>query len=364
MQESPSSSRPTPALIETEAVETPSRLLRAGAIGMNMRCTTWHRIFRDEAQAVLQQAYGLTPYELPVEPTEASLLGSLHNCEVMITGWGALPLTTAVLKKCPALKLVIHGAGSIKEIVTDAARERGIRFCNAAHVNARPVAEFCLGIILCDLKRVLRFRKVFAETQNLGEAWWGVHRKFDGGYHRKKIGLIHWGRTARALAARLRDFDFEVFVDSEYVTPEELTQYKLQPAEADWIMAHCDVVSLHAAEIPKTRHLINARNLALMKDGASLINTARGGLIDEDALVAELRKGRIWAFLDIAQREPPLRGHPFYSLENCVLTPHVSGSIGTESFRLGDYVLREIGNHFCGKALENPVNLAELDERA
>lgn len=364
MQESHPSSRPKPALVETEAVETPSRPLRAGAIGMNMRRTTWHRIFRDEAQTVLRQAYGLTPDELHLDPREASLLGSLRNCEVMITGWGALPLTSAVLQECPALKLVIHGAGSIKEFVTDAARERGIRFCNAAHVNARPVAEFCLGIILCDLKRVLRFRRIFAETLDLSEAWWGVHRAFDGGYHQKKIGLVHWGKTARALAALLRGFDFEVFVDSEYVTSEELARYKLQRADADSIMADCDIVSLHAAEIPKTRHMINARNLALMKDGACLINTARGGLIDEDALAAELRTGRIWAFLDITQREPPPRGHPFYSLENCVLTPHVSGSIGTESFRLGDYVLREIENHFCGRALENPVNLAELRERA
>lgn len=333
-------------------------------IPLNMRRLSWNRIFSPDRRQQLKRDYLLDGSSLPVQMTEPELLASIGNSEVMISGWGGVPLSKFVLDACPKLRLVIHGAGSVKSLFTPEAMRREIRFCSAVRINARPVAEFCLGIILCDLKRVFRFRGIFNRSSNLIDEWWDCHRSFDGGYAGKKIGIVHWGETARALAEMLRAFEFEVLVDSEYLTDQECDGYGVCRSNLETIMSTCDVVTLHAAETPKTMNMIHAGNLGLMKTGSCLINTARGGLIDEEALVNILREGRIWAFLDIARREPPPNGHPFYSLENCILTPHISGSVGQEAFRLGDYVARELDNYFSGKDPEYEVNLSQLAERA
>lgn len=282
----------------------------------------------------------------------------------MLTGWGARPIDGELLERFPQLSLVVHGAGSIKGLLTPEALHRGLRFASAAHINARPVAEFCLGIILCDLKRVWRFHQRFAEADDLVEAWWGPHRQFDGGYYGKRIGLIGWGFIAKELARLLQAFDLEVYVASRHLTNADMREFGVKSATLEGIMETCDVISLHSADIPANHHQINATNLRLMKAGSSLINTARGGIIDEGALVAKLQEGSIWAYLDVAVDEPPARGHPFYELPNCVLTPHVSGSIGTETWRLGAYCLREIDNFLQGRPLENEIDLRQIAERA
>ncbi|MGG2479179.1 NAD(P)-dependent oxidoreductase, partial [Rhizobium sp. BR5] len=103
-----------------------------------------------------------------------------------------------------------------------------------------------------------------------------------------------------------------------------------------------DVISLHAPSLPQTRHMIGAEELARMKDGATLINTARGALVDEDALLAELKTGRIEAVIDVTDPEVPPPDSPLYSLPNVFLTPHIAGATGLERARLGDMAIAEI----------------------
>ena len=129
-------------------------------------------------------------------------------------------------------------------------------------------------------------------------------------------------------------------------------------------MANCDVVSLHKSNNPKNWGLINADNLGLMKNGARFINTARGRIVNETDLVAKLREGEITAYLDVTDPEPPEEGHPFYSLPNCILTPHMAGSLGREVHRMSDYCLRELKHWIAGEALENPLDLHDLGDRA
>ncbi len=110
--------------------------------------------------------------------------------------------------------------------------------------------------------------------------------------------------------------------------------------------------------------MINAQRLALMKDNALFINVARGALVDEEALTEELKKGRITAFLDVTNPQPPEKGHPFYSLPNCILTPHIAGSFGDECYRLGKATLDEIKRYLKGKPLKNELSSGEFFHRA
>lgn len=281
----------------------------------------------------------------------------------MIGGWGSLPLDEALLDRLPNLRLLIYGAGSAKHLMTPAALSRGIRLTTAVSVNAQPVAEYCLGIILTALKRVFSFREAFLNGDPQ-QIWWGDRPKFDGGYYQKKIGLVGLGEISKYLARLLKAFDFEVFVCSGYLTPEIAQELDVQAADLSWIMANCDLVSIHSADTPRNRDLINRENLALLRPGSAFLNTARGAVVNEPALIERLEQGDIWAFLDVTLEEPPAKGHPFYTLPNCVLTPHISGSIGTETFRLGDFCLLELKNYFSQRPLQGEIAKEMIATRA
>jgi phosphoglycerate dehydrogenase-like enzyme len=133
-----------------------------------------------------------------------------------------------------------------------------------------------------------------------------------------------------------------VSVFDPYLTDDDARDLGVRRVELDELMATSAVVSVHAPDIPETRHMIDARRLALLPDGATLINTARGALVDTDALVAELATGRIDAVLDVTEPEPLPADHPLWSLPNVLLTPHIAGSMGNELSRLGDNAVAEI----------------------
>jgi phosphoglycerate dehydrogenase-like enzyme len=128
-------------------------------------------------------------------------------------------------------------------------------------------------------------------------------------------------------------------------------------------MAESDVVSLHAPNLPDLAKMINSDLLARMKDGATFINTARGALVDEAALLAELQSGRIYAVLDVTEPEPPAEGSPFYTLPNCIYTPHIAGSMDPECARMADFAIDELERYLAGEPLQNaitPETLARL----
>lgn len=133
------------------------------------------------------------------------------------------------------------------------------------------------------------------------------------------------------------------------------------PVGIDELMQRADAVVLVALNLPEYKHMIDARRLALMRDGTFFINPGRGALVDEAALLAELTSGRITACLDVADPEPPVAGSPFYSLPNCILTPHIAGSTAVECHRLGDQVLEELRRYLDGTPLDNEIT-AELSK--
>jgi len=330
--------------------------------GVNAVRGMWEYVFSPETRAELHEVLDFDESLIPDGNDPNKIKRGLKDAEVVLATWGAIPFTEDILSVCPGLKLVLYGAGSVKGLVTEAFAGSGAKICSAVHLNAVPVAEFTLGIILASMKDVFLFHNAFLARGR--SAWKQPLVGYEGGYYKKKIGLIGFGEISKHLMKLLRNFDFDVYIRSNHITEQEEASYNVKRASLDFIMSTCDVVSIHCADVPKNWNLINRDNLKLMKRGARLINTARGRMINEEDLVEKLKEGEITAYLDVTHPEPPEEGHPFYWLENCVLTPHVSGSCGAEVHRMGEFVLREFLNWREGKPLTNEIDVSSLYDRA
>jgi phosphoglycerate dehydrogenase-like enzyme len=176
----------------------------------------------------------------------------------------------------------------------------------------------------------------------------------------KRIGLIGGSHVGRAVVERLRPFRLEVVLADPYLDDPAATELGVRLVDLDELLATSDVVSIHAPALPETRHLLGAAELARMPDGATLINTARGSLVDHDALAAELRAGRLHAVLDVTEPEPLPGDHELLRLPNAFVTPHLAGSQGTELNRMAELVLEEIRRFAAGEPPLHPVTGADL----
>ncbi|MFI7111103.1 hydroxyacid dehydrogenase [Nonomuraea sp. NPDC050227] len=281
----------------------------------------------------------------------------LSQAEVLLTSWGCPPVTAEVLARAPRLRAIVHAAGSVKHHVTDACWERGIVVSSAASANAEPVAEFTLAAILFANKRVIDIARAY-RARRANDDW---DARFPGfGNYRRVVGVVGASRIGRRVIELLRPFDFEVLVSDPYLT-EDLGARRVG---LDELVARSDVVSLHAPDLPETRHLIDAGRLAAMRDGATLINTARAALVDQDALIAELTSGRLYAVLDHTEPEFLPADSPLYDLPNVLVTPHVAGSLGGELARMADLALDELARHAQGLPFEHGVEPGTLSRSA
>jgi phosphoglycerate dehydrogenase-like enzyme len=283
--------------------------------------------------------------------------GLLPRAEILLTGWGCPPLDGAVLERCPKLRAVVHAAGTVKSHITEACWERGLQVSSAAAANALPVAEFTLAAILFSNKRVFRLQRRYRELRKWRH--WGALEP-DLGNFDKVVGIVGASRVGRRVIELLRPFDFSVVVHDPYLGDSDATALGVKSLELDQLLRTSDVVSLHAPALPETHHLIDGRRLALLRDGTTLINTARGWIVDGDALIAELVSGRIDAVIDTTDPEILPPNSPLYDLPNVLLTPHIAGSMGMEVRRLTDLALDEIDRYISGQPFAHAVQREDL----
>lgn len=280
-------------------------------------------IFAEDDLADLRRFAAINdPRDLPGVLTPDKMLELIRGADACITCWGTPPLTPAMLAAAPNLKLVAHAAGSIRNLIPPELWQTGCRVTSNAPVIAEDVAQTVLALTLTSLSRLWENAAATRAGKWLGgEANVHATRRLNG----LKIGLVGFSSVCREVIRLFKFFDCDIRVWDPYVCPAEMRRWNVSWMELDALLAACDVVSLHAPANPDCRHLLNSRNLPLLKDGALLINTARGLLIDEPALIRELQTGRIQACIDVTDPEPPAADHPFRSLPNVVLTSHVAG---------------------------------------
>ncbi len=318
------------------------------------------QVFPPEVLARLRESVDLDPALVARDFTDPGVRDALARTELLITGWGCPRIDEAVLDAAPRLRAVLHSAGSVKSFATPAIWQRGIAVSTAAAANALPVAEYTLAMILLAGKDVLAARDRMRATRT--SSGWGIVPGI--GNYGRRVGVVGASRIGRRVLELLRPFDLRPALTDPYVDAEEAAALGVPLLPLDDLLRTSDIVTVHAPATPETHHLIGRRELALMPDGAVLVNTARGALVDHDALVAELRTGRLTAILDVTDPEPLPADSPLYDLPGAFVTPHLAGSQGNELARLGLTVAEEAERLLTGGGLAYGVDLAALERAA
>jgi phosphoglycerate dehydrogenase-like enzyme len=271
----------------------------------------------------------------------------LSKADACLASWGVARFDEDVLASAPRLKAVAYAAGSVKPIVSDALWDRDILVTSAAPALGVMVAYTTLALMIVGVKHIFPLSRQVREGSWREGPHWPSRELL-----RKTVGIIGASHVGRRVIQLLEPFDTVTLLYDPYVSPEEAARLGVTKVELDELLRRSDIVSVHAPALPETRHMLNAERLASIKDGAILINTARGMLIDEAALIAELSKGRFFAFLDVTDPEPPAPDNPLRRLDNVVLTPHLAGIVEDAS-RLGEMEVEELRRFFHG---EPPLN--------
>jgi phosphoglycerate dehydrogenase-like enzyme len=248
---------------------------------------------------------------------DASFTEAMKTCEVL---WHVLkPVTRAAIEQAPHLRLIQKLGAGVDTIDLEAARARGISVCNLPGTNAYAVAEHAIALMLAVLRKVPHFNR----EMRAGQGWnWPIERQSSLGEIRgRSVGLVGYGATASRLAPILEALGAKVL----YATRREVQEAHGTRVTLDELLERSDIISLHVPHNEATRGMFDRARIARMKRGAILINTARGGLVDQDALIEALRSGHLaGAGLDTFAIEPVDAANPLLALDTVVATPHVA----------------------------------------
>ncbi|WP_416393543.1 MULTISPECIES: hydroxyacid dehydrogenase [unclassified Curtobacterium] len=319
-------------------------------VGIWMSGSVREHVLPPDLHSQLERVSGAAPRILGEDPTDADL----QDVEVLLTGWGVPTITPETLDRLPALRAVVHTGGSVR-FLTETAWDRDISVSSAADANAQPVAEFTLGSILLAGKeapwtaRAYRNRRVFMDREEVVP---------DSGNNGRRIGVVGASRIGQRVIDLLRPFDFRVSLYEPYCTQEGADRLGV-PLVGDLreLAARSDILTVHAPDLPSTRGMISGDVLAALPDGGVLINTARGALVDQDALTAEILNGRIRALLDVTEPEVLPKKHLLWDLPGAVITPHLAGATGNEMRRLGSAALDDLERFITSTPLAGAVSL-------
>ncbi|MFJ3802526.1 hydroxyacid dehydrogenase [Streptomyces sp. NPDC090088] len=324
---------------------------------LSMSAAAAAAVFRSRSLAALREVCDLAPLPALDDLSSDRARDVLADVEILVTSWGCPRLDESVLASAPRLKAVVHAAGSVQGHVTDACWDRGVEVSSAAAANALPVAEYTLGMILLHGKQVLERARDFRRTRQRGH-WLGV--PYDVGNYRSTVGILSASLIGRRVIELLRPFDHEVLLYDPYITEAEVAELGVERVELPELFARSDLLSIHAPLLPATRGLVSRELLGMMRPGAVLINTARGAVVDQDALMDAVSAGCIRAVLDVTEPDALPADHPLWGCTDVLLTPHLAGSQGNEWERLSDMAVSEVARWAAGDGFAHPVRRERL----
>ena len=286
-------------------------------------------------------------YYTTKETDQAKLLARVKDADILMLA--NQPLSAAIIEQCPNLKMLDIAFTGVDHVGLEAARARGIVACNAAGYSTNAVAELTFGLAISAIRNIVavdeRCRKGGTKDGLVGFELFG-----------KTFGVVGTGAIGCRVAKIAQAFGCRVLAYSRTVKPE-LASEGVEYVDLDTLLAQSDFVSLHVPMTAATAKMINAESIAKMKDGAVLINCARGGVVDSEALAVALNNGKLAAAgIDVFENEPPLAGeHPLLHAKNTVVTPHVAFASKEALETRADIVFANIDAFLAGE----PQNLVK-----
>lgn len=250
-----------------------------------------------------------------------AFLSAVSEADAVITTWGVL-FDREVIRRMKRCRIIAVGAVGVDMVDLEAATEAGIPVTNTPDTFIEEVADHTMMLLLASARR-LKHMQAFAESNQWRKGrpiLWKVPRLMGS-----TLGLLGFGNVARATARRAKPFGLRILAHDPYVADTTLTALDVEPVAFDELLARSDYLSMHTPHNEETHHLMDCDAFARMKHGAVLINTARGSVIDEAALLEALQRGTLaGAALDVLEQEPPAQTNPLLSHPDVMLTPHVA----------------------------------------
>lgn len=293
------------------------------------------------------------------------LANQVEGYDAVLTGWGSPPFTEKVCENAKRLKLIVHMAGSVKflfpgDVVKRFLASRGITVVSCAQALAINVAEMTIALM------VMAARRLYEHIQGFRERGVWKDKNLPTNFptiNGSTVGIIGASRVGREVIRLLRAYrDVRILLYDPYVTPEQAEEIGATLTDLETLFAESDFVSLHAPLTSQTVGMIGERHFSLMKEGAVFINTARGKIVDTDALVKALQTRRIFAVLDVTDPEPLPSDHPLRFLPNCYITPHIAGAGVYGYFLIGEMTLKALVDFFeRGIKPEGAIDLATYE---
>ncbi len=302
----------------------------------------------DLSYDIIREFGDVTLYQHTDSPEEA--ITRIGDNQIVLTN--KVPITRQILDACPNIQLICVLATGYNIVDVETCKEKGIPVCNVPSYGTAAVAQFTLALMLEICHRIGHHDQVvhqgkWCECPNF--CFWDTPQMELGG---KTLGIIGFGRIGQAVANLAEAFGMKVLAYSRTPKPE-LANF----VDMDTLLAQSDFVSLHCPQFPETTKMVNADFISKMKNGAILINTSRGGLVDEDALSEALVNGKLYAAaVDVVSAEPMKRENPLLNAPNCIITPHIAWAPKESRQRLLDCVAENIRAFLAG----NPQNVVNL----
>lgn len=263
----------------------------------------------------------------------------LADTEYIFSTWGMPELSAEEIREVfPALKCVFYAAGTVQEFARPFL-ECGVKVFSAWAANAVPVAEYTLAQILLASKGF--FPEAARQSRGDLEGAQKLKPCYPGNFG-IRIGIIGAGMIGRKVIELLKPFNISVMVFDPFLSDSRAAELGVEKVSLEKLFSECEIISNHLANNAQTEGMLNYGLFSRMKPYSTFINTGRGAQVVEKDLARVLKEREdIYALLDVTWPEPPEPGHAFYSLENCILTPHIAGSLGNEVHRMAEYMLEE-----------------------
>jgi D-3-phosphoglycerate dehydrogenase len=261
-------------------------------------------------------------------------------------------MTARVIKELKRCRIIARYGIGVDNVDLPAATKAGILVTNVPDYCIDEVSDHALALLLA-----LARRTAAADAAVKAGAWDVVAHADIRRLRGQTLGLLGFGKIAKTLASKVQPLGMKVLVYDPYLAPELIAQHRAEATSLDRLLAEADAISVHVPLSPETRNLIGQRELAHMKPTAFLINTSRGGIVDEQALAVALKEGRLGgAALDVLSTEPPPPDHPLRQAPNIILTPHLAFYSRESVIELQTKAAGEVARALKGEPPRSPVN--------